>query len=72
MKFDDCVKLLTEDVNGFKSIKYIKREFYPRNFELSKDFINAFKKEHTRLISKGLDPKPSFKKLCKALLFYTV
>ena len=69
MKFEELDKLLAEE---FKSIKYIKREFYPRNFELSKEFVLAFKKEHARLIKAGMNPKAAFKKLCKALLFYTV
>lgn len=72
MNFDEQVKLLLEDTQNFKSIKYVKREFYPRNFQLSKEFILAFKKEHTRLINAGISPKQAFKKLCKALLFYTV
>ena len=72
VKFEEFTNLLAEDASAFKSIKYVKREFYPRNFELSNDFIRAFKKEHSRLINAGLAPKPSFKKLCKALMFYTV
>jgi hypothetical protein len=74
VKFNEQYKLLTENLNKpfqFKSIKTIKREFYPRNFELSPAFIKAFQEEHIRLVKKGLNPKAAFRKLCKALLFHT-
>ena len=31
------------------SIKTVRRQFYPRNFELSSEFVDAFKSEYRRL-----------------------
>lgn len=56
---------------SFKSIKFIKREFYPKNFTLSEDFVNAFKREYKRLIDEGIEPRKALVKLNKALLFHT-
>lgn len=61
-----------EEINeNFKSIKWIRREFYPKNFNLSEEFVVAFKKEYKRLIDEGLEPKKALVKLNKALLFHT-
>lgn len=61
-----------EELNeNFKSIKYVKREFYPKNFTLSEDFVNAFRREYRRLIDEGIDPRKALVKLNKALLFHT-
>jgi len=38
-------KVLNEQ---FKSIKHTKRVFYPRNFNVSDEFINALKKEFVK------------------------
>ena len=39
-----------ELLESFKFIKTVKREFYPKNFKLSEEFVKAFKSEYTRLI----------------------
>ena len=68
-KFNQSINALNENFN--KSIKYIRREFYPKNFTLSEDFIGAFKKEYKRLIDEGIEPKKALIKINKALLFHT-
>ena len=67
-KFNEKFETLSE---GFKSIKHVKREFYPKNFTLSEDFVNAFRKEYKRLIDEGIEPRKALVKLNKALLFHT-
>ena len=67
MKFDKDIDILLEQL----SIKYIKREFYPRNFKLSEDFIKSFRRELQRLVeTEKLNKKVAFKKLCKSLIFH--
>lgn len=66
-KFNDAFEKINENL---KSIKYIKREFYPKNFALSEDFVGAFKKEYKRLIDEGIEPKKALLKINKALLFH--
>lgn len=61
-------KNLTE---SYSSIKYTKRLFYPRNLELSKEFITAFKTELNRLLSTGHKPKAILDKIAKALIFHS-
>jgi hypothetical protein len=58
-------------MEGFKSIKTIKREFYPKNFKLSEDFVSAFKNEYKRLVDEGLEPKKALIRINKALLFHS-
>jgi len=67
-KFNQKLEALAE---SFKSIKYVKREFYPKNFNLSEDFVNAFRREYRRLIDEGIEPRKALVKLNKALLFHT-
>ena len=67
-KFNDRVCELNE---GFKCIKLVKREFYPKNFTLSEDFVLAFRREYKRLLDEGIEPKKALIKLNKALLFHT-
>jgi len=67
-KFNSKVQELHE---SFKSIRYVKREFYPKNFTLSEDFVNAFRREYKRLIDEGIEPRKALVKLNKALLFHT-
>lgn len=67
-KFNKKLEALAE---SFKSIKYVKREFYPKNFTLSEDFVNAFRREYRRLIDEGIEPRKALVKLNKALLFHT-
>jgi hypothetical protein len=65
-------KKVEELQESFRSIVYKKREFYPKNFNLSEDFVKAFKSEYKRLIDEGLEPKKALVRLNKALLFHTV
>ena len=67
-KFNAKLEELSEN---FKFIKYTKREFYPKNFKLSEEFVSAFRREYKRLIDEGIDPKRALVKLNKALLFHT-
>lgn len=67
-KFNSKLEELQE---SFKSIKWVRREFYPKNFTLSEEFVVAFRKEYKRLIDEGIDPKKALVKLNKALLFHT-
>jgi hypothetical protein len=59
--------LYQENIN---SIKTTRRMFYPRNFDLSEDFINAFKLEYKRLLEGGQRPKALLEKINKALKFH--
>ncbi len=52
------------------SIRTVRRQFYPRNFELSEDFVNAFKAEYNRLMESGQRPKALLEKMNKALKFH--
>jgi len=69
VKYNEEVEALLE---SFKSIKTIRREFYPKNFRLSEDFVKAFKSEYKRLIDEGMEPKKALVRINKALLFHTV
>jgi hypothetical protein len=60
-------ELYQENIN---SIKTTRRQFYPRNFELSEDFVNAFKAEYRRLAESGQRPKALLEKINKALKFH--
>jgi hypothetical protein len=44
--------------------------FYPRNFNLSQKFVNAFKEEVNRLKTEGASEKDIIKKITKALNFH--
>jgi hypothetical protein len=44
--------------------------FYPRNFNLSKEFLNAFKKEVARLKAENVGEKDIVRKITKALHFH--
>lgn len=67
MKFDESFKTLLE---GFSSILVKNRMFYPRNFNLSTEFLTAFKKEYARLKAMDIDDKRIIQKITKALLFH--
>lgn len=67
-KFNEAYEKFNE---SFKSIKWVKREFYPKNFNLSEEFVNAFRREYKRLIDEGIDPRKALVKINKALLFHT-
>lgn len=47
-----------------------QRLFYPRNFNLSPDFIASLKKEMAQQSKAGMDPDLFARKLNKALQFY--
>ena len=46
------------------------RSFYPRKFELSKEFIDAFKLEYSRLVESGQNKKTLLERIRKALNFH--
>ena len=59
--------LYEENLN---SIRTVRRQFYPRNFELSQEFLDAFKTEYKRLLESGQRPKALLEKMNKALKFH--
>ena len=46
------------------------RSFYPRKFDLSPEFIEAFKVEYSRLIESGQNKRTLFERIRKALTFH--
>lgn len=46
------------------------RSFYPRKFDLSPEFIEAFKLEYSRLIESGQNKRTLFERMRKALTFH--
>ena len=66
-KFNKALEKIEEN---YKPIKVIKRSFYPRNFQLSEDFVNSFKSEYKRLLGEGVHPKKALSRITKALLFH--
>ncbi len=46
------------------------RSFYPRKFDLSPEFIEAFKLEYSRLIESGQNKRTLFEGMRKALTFH--
>ena len=46
------------------------RQFYPRNFELSEDFITAFQREYGRLNEAGQRPNTLIERMSKAMKFH--
>lgn len=67
MLFNENYKILLEN---FRSIKTVSRLFYPRNFNLSDEFVKAFRKEYARLKSMKVDDKRILQKMAKALPFH--
>jgi len=67
-KFNDKFEELLE---SFNFIKTVKREFYPKNFKLSEDFIKSFRNEYTRLVKEGNHPRKVLARINKALLFHS-
>jgi len=67
-KFNDKYEELLE---SFKFIKTVKREFYPKNFRLSEEFVKAFRSEYTRLVKEGNHPRKVLARINKALLFHS-
>ena len=46
------------------------RSFYPRKFELSQEFIDAFKLEYSRLLEAGQNRRTVLERMRKALYFH--
>jgi hypothetical protein len=46
------------------------RSFYPRKFELSQEFIDAFKLEYSRLAEAGQNRRTLLERIRKALTFH--
>jgi len=46
------------------------RSFYPRKFELSQEFIDAFKLEYSRLAETGQNRRTLLERIRKALTFH--
>ena len=46
------------------------RSFYPRKFDLSPEFIEAFKLEYSRLVESGQNKRTLFERMRKALTFH--
>jgi len=67
MLFNDNYKIFLE---SFRSIKTVSRLFYPRNFNLSEEFIRAFRKEYARLKAMKIDDKRILQKMVRALPFH--
>lgn len=67
-QFDKEVEELYNE--NIESIRTVRRQFYPRNFELSQEFIEAFKAEYKRLMESGQRPKALLEKINKALKFH--
>jgi hypothetical protein len=61
MKYDELCE-------GYLTLK--TRMFYPRNLELSKEFVEAFRKEYDRLVEIGENKKSLHSRLAKALRFH--
>lgn len=65
--FDSVISQLKEN---FTPIKTVKRSFYPRNFQLSEEFVQSFKREYKRLVDEGVNPNKALSRITKALLFH--
>ena len=46
------------------------RSFYPRKFDLSPEFVEAFKLEYSRLVESGQNKRTLFERIRKALTFH--
>lgn len=57
-------------MENYKSIRTVSRLFYPRNFNLSPEFIQAFQKECKRLKALNIDDRRIIQKISKALPFH--
>jgi hypothetical protein len=65
--FDKTISQIEEN---FTPIKTVKRSFYPRNFQLSEEFVSSFKREYKRLVDEGVVPNKALGRITKALLFH--
>jgi hypothetical protein len=66
--FNDNFENILENFN--RSIKITKREFYPKNFKLSEEFVKSFRNEYKRLVGEGYHPKKALARINKALFFH--
>jgi hypothetical protein len=57
-------------LENYGSIVTKSRMFYPRNFNLSKEFVKALQKEIVRLREEKIGNKDIIKKMSKALHFH--
>ena len=46
------------------------RSFYPRKFDLSPEFVEAFKLEYSPLVESGQNKRTLFERMRKALSFH--
>lgn len=63
---EKCDELL----ESFGYLRTIRKEFYPKNFRLSEDFVKSFKSEYKRLVDEGMHPKVALARINKALMFH--
>jgi hypothetical protein len=66
----DFIKNYESILENYGCIKTTRREFYPKNFNLSEEFVNSFKKEYKRLVGEGVHPRRALQRINKALLFH--
>lgn len=63
-------KSFSNILENYNSILFKKRMFFPRNFNLSEEFVTALKKEISRLKKENLKNNQIVEKLSKALHFF--
>lgn len=68
MKFN---KNYDQIMEGFGYLKTVKKEFYPKNFKLSEEFVKTFKSEFKRLVGEGIHPRIALARINKALMFHS-
>ena len=56
-------------LEGYKPVR-LGRMFYPRNFQLSEDFINSFHREYDRLVGEGQNARSLVERFGKAMKFH--
>ncbi len=56
-------------LEGYKPVR-LGRMFYPRNFQLSEDFINSFHREYDRLVGEGQNSRSLVERFGKAMKFH--
>ena len=66
--FNDKVDTMYNE--NVTSIRTVRRQYYPRNFGLSEEFVAAFKSEYGRLLESGQANKTLLERMQKALKFH--
>ena len=56
-------------IEGYRPMP-MGRMFYPRNFQLSEDFLNAFHREYDRFLHEGQNRKNLVERFGKAMKFH--